>query len=200
MTQNSVMVVDVNRSYDGSTQKSTRVDPYIEDNVVYLHKIEDLTDSEKTAAQTALNNETAAKNREERNRRLAETDWMACSDVTMAENWKTYRQALRDITKHSNWPNLKVPDMDGSGAPSIQHHHIPHHEHTAAVHHSAACVANAPDATNDGTTTRLTPAPWGGLSQGRQAPRRGAVGPSSQGRTGLRRPAPWPHYASRARA
>ena len=115
MTQNSVMVVDVNRSYDGLTQKSTRVDPYIEDNVVYLHKIESLTDSEKTAVQTALNNETAARNREERNRRLAETDWMACSDVTMSNDWKTYRQALRDITTHSNWPNLKVPDMDGSG-------------------------------------------------------------------------------------
>ena len=115
MTENSVMLVTMSRSYNRMTQKSTSVDPYIESGVVYLHKIEDLTDSEKTAAQTALNNETAARNREERNRRLAETDWMACSDVTMAENWKTYRQALRDITKHSNWPNLKVPDIDGSG-------------------------------------------------------------------------------------
>ena len=33
----------------------------------------------------------------ERNRRLAETDWMASSDVTMADDWKTYRQALRDV-------------------------------------------------------------------------------------------------------
>ena len=115
MTENSVMLVTMSRSYNRMTQKSTSVDPYIEDNVVYLHKIESLTNSEKTAAQTALNNETAARNREERNRRLAETDWMACSDVTMAENWKTYRQALRDITKHINWPNLKVPDIDGSG-------------------------------------------------------------------------------------
>ena len=115
MTENSVMPVTMSRSYDRMTQKSTSVDPYIEDNVVYLHKIESLTDSEKTAAETEVNNQTAARNREERNRRLAETDWMACSDVTMAENWKTYRQALRDITKHSNWPNLKVPDMDGSG-------------------------------------------------------------------------------------
>jgi len=29
---------------------------------------------------------------------LAETDWMALGDVTMADAWKTYRQALRDIT------------------------------------------------------------------------------------------------------
>jgi len=115
MTENSVMVVAANRSYDRMTEKISSVDPYIEDNVVYLHKIESLTDSEKTAAQTEVDNQTAARNREERNRRLVETDWMACSDVTMSNDWKTYRQALRDITKHSNWPNLKVPDMDGSG-------------------------------------------------------------------------------------
>ena len=37
--------------------------------------------------------------REERDRRLAETDWMANSDVTMDDKWKTYRQELRDLTK-----------------------------------------------------------------------------------------------------
>tara|TARA_R100001082_G_C4344224_1_gene151545 strand:- start:84 stop:377 length:294 start_codon:yes stop_codon:yes gene_type:complete len=37
--------------------------------------------------------------RRERNSLLAETDWMANSDVTMPTAWKTYRQALRDITK-----------------------------------------------------------------------------------------------------
>lgn len=115
MTENSVLPVTMSRPYDKMTQKSTNVDPYIEHNVVYLHKIESLTDSEKAAAQTEANNRQAESQRAERNRRLAETDWMACSDVTMSEDWKTYRQALRDITKHENWPNLKVPDMDGSG-------------------------------------------------------------------------------------
>ena len=115
MTENSVMPVTMSRSYDRMTQKSTSVDPYIESGVVYLHKIEDLTDSEKAAVQKEVADQTAARNREERNRRLAETDWMARSDVTMSNDWKTYRQALRDITTHSNWPNLKVPDMDGSG-------------------------------------------------------------------------------------
>ena len=33
------------------------------------------------------------------NNLLAETDWMGNSDVTMSADWKTYRQALRDITK-----------------------------------------------------------------------------------------------------
>lgn len=34
--------------------------------------------------------------RGKRNLLLAETDWMAGSDVTMSDAWKTYRQALRD--------------------------------------------------------------------------------------------------------
>jgi hypothetical protein len=30
---------------------------------------------------------------------LAETDWMASSDLTISDAWKKYRQDLRDITK-----------------------------------------------------------------------------------------------------
>lgn len=36
--------------------------------------------------------------REERNRRIAETDWWASSDLTMTAAQSAYRQALRDIT------------------------------------------------------------------------------------------------------
>tara|TARA_A100001388_G_C28336337_1_gene296823 strand:+ start:44 stop:415 length:372 start_codon:yes stop_codon:yes gene_type:complete len=39
--------------------------------------------------------------RQQRNQLLAETDWMGNSDVTMSADWKTYRQALRDITKQT---------------------------------------------------------------------------------------------------
>ena len=39
--------------------------------------------------------------RMKRNNLLAETDWMGNSDVTMSADWKTYRQALRDITKQT---------------------------------------------------------------------------------------------------
>ena len=35
--------------------------------------------------------------REHRDRLLIETDWMANSDVTMSDVWKTYRQELRDV-------------------------------------------------------------------------------------------------------
>ena len=39
--------------------------------------------------------------RHERNLKLAETDWTQNRDVTLSNDadWKTYRQALRDITK-----------------------------------------------------------------------------------------------------
>ena len=37
--------------------------------------------------------------RAQRNQLLYETDWMANSDVTMSDEWKKYRQDLRDITK-----------------------------------------------------------------------------------------------------
>ena len=37
--------------------------------------------------------------RHQRNNLLIETDWRASSDLTMSDEWKTYRQSLRDITK-----------------------------------------------------------------------------------------------------
>ena len=39
--------------------------------------------------------------RQERDQRIAKTDWRASSDLTLADAWKTYRQALRDITKQT---------------------------------------------------------------------------------------------------
>jgi len=42
--------------------------------------------------------------RNQRNRLLAETDWMALSDNTMTPEWASYRQALRDITEQTGFP------------------------------------------------------------------------------------------------
>ena len=48
--------------------------------------------------------------RQERNRKLAETDWMSFSDSpTMTDEWKTYRQALRDL------PSTAEPQLDEQG-------------------------------------------------------------------------------------
>ena len=47
--------------------------------------------------------------REERNQKLSETDWRANSDVVMSDDWKTYRQALRDL------PSTASPNLDENG-------------------------------------------------------------------------------------
>ena len=50
--------------------------------------------------------------REERSKRLTETDWMANSDVTMTDAWKTYRQALRDLPASSTPKLNDIDDLD----------------------------------------------------------------------------------------
>lgn len=47
--------------------------------------------------------------RVERNRLLAECDWRAFSDVTLSDEWKTYRQALRDVPTQSDPYNIVWP-------------------------------------------------------------------------------------------
>ena len=64
----------------------------------------------EAAYQATLDAKTATANRTKRDGLLAETDWMALSDVTMSAEMTTYRQALRDITDHANWPNLSDAD------------------------------------------------------------------------------------------
>ena len=69
------------------------------------------TKAEREAAhQAMLDANAAGANRATRNRLLSETDWTALSDVTMSAEMTTYRQALRDITSHANWPNLEEAD------------------------------------------------------------------------------------------
>ena len=62
------------------------------------------SDAEIKAKKDQLNNDRAKTLlRIERNKRLAETDWMVLSDTTeMSDAWKTYRQALRDLPSTQN--------------------------------------------------------------------------------------------------
>ena len=64
----------------------------------------------EAAYQATLDAATAERNRNTRDAKLAETDFYALSDVTMSAEMTTYRQALRDITSHANWPNLEEAD------------------------------------------------------------------------------------------
>ena len=44
-----------------------------------------------------------------RNQKLLETDWRAGSDHTLSDEWKTYRQALRDVPTQSDPDNITWP-------------------------------------------------------------------------------------------
>ena len=47
--------------------------------------------------------------KEERNRRIAESDWRFLSDQTSSQEWIDYRQALRDLPANS------TPELDENG-------------------------------------------------------------------------------------
>lgn len=69
------------------------------------------TATDKTSDEIqAYDDNAASENRAARDGLLAQTDFYALSDVTMSAAMTTYRQELRDITTHANWPNLADDD------------------------------------------------------------------------------------------
>ena len=78
----------------------------------YFTEEEELLADEELAAWLAGADDRAAEaNRNKRNALLTESDWTQVADAPVdATAWATYRQALRDITTHSNWPNLEDAD------------------------------------------------------------------------------------------
>jgi len=65
--------------------------------VAFTAEEETAWDNAETAYANAAYDRAIANMRSRRNRLLADTDFYALSDVTMADNMKTYRQALRDL-------------------------------------------------------------------------------------------------------
>ena len=74
-------------------------------NTMVDGQLREMTDEEQAEyddRNTAWNNDAPnrrmAELRRQRDILLTETDYMALGDVTLSDAWKTYRQALRDIT------------------------------------------------------------------------------------------------------
>ena len=65
--------------------------------VQFTAEEETARDNEEAAWANAAPARALARLREKRNRLLAETDFYGNSDVTMSDDMKTYRQALRDL-------------------------------------------------------------------------------------------------------
>ena len=78
--------------------------------VPYTEEEELARDAEEAAWLAGADDRAAEANRNKRNALLAETDYLALSDNTMSAEMTTYRQALREITSHANWPNVEEAD------------------------------------------------------------------------------------------
>ena len=65
--------------------------------VQFTAEEETARDNEEAAWANAAPARALARLRERRNQLLAETDFYGNSDVTMSDDMKTYRQALRDL-------------------------------------------------------------------------------------------------------
>jgi hypothetical protein len=93
---------------DARTQTvSQNAEPSLVDDVWTLG----WTISSKTAEEIQeYDTAMAAKARSKRNELLSQTDYFALTDVTMDAAMTSYRQALRDITTHANWPYLNDED------------------------------------------------------------------------------------------
>ena len=104
----------VSLPYNSATQKSESVTPYLLDGKVHTRRVTDMTSDEQAAVVTASNNHMSDFNRSDRDNRLTKCDWVVTkaleSGGSVPSSWATYRTALRNITTHANWPNLKGGD------------------------------------------------------------------------------------------
>ena len=83
----------------------TRYHATPEGNVPFTPEEEAEWDAQEAAWAAGADARKAEEVRQERNSLIQQSDWMANSDVTMSDEWRTYRQALRDITAQAGFPN-----------------------------------------------------------------------------------------------
>jgi hypothetical protein len=78
-----------------------------EGNIPFTAEEEAIRDAEEAQWIAGANDRKAAKMREERNEKLAATDWTQTADVpqVVKDSYAPYRQALRDLPAQSGFPN-----------------------------------------------------------------------------------------------
>ena len=107
LTENYVVELVETLTYTSPTQKLVSVEPYLDGGKVYNVRVE----STSTDEQSALNTTQWQVVRTHRNNLLRNSDWRAGSDLTLSDEWKTYRQALRDVPTQSDPFNVTWPTM-----------------------------------------------------------------------------------------
>jgi len=83
----------------------TRYHATPEGNVLFTPEEEAEWDAMEAQYASEADTRKAEQIRQERNSLIQQSDWMALNDVTMSDEWRTYRQALRDITAQAGFPN-----------------------------------------------------------------------------------------------
>lgn len=85
-----------------------------EGNVAFTAEEEKARDAQEKVWADEAPKRAWASLREERDIKLASTDWMASSDMTLSDEWKKYRKDLRDfpstlddakVVKEYTWPS-----------------------------------------------------------------------------------------------
>jgi hypothetical protein len=93
----------------GKYEKIVEVEAVKDEQGIYRQTwaVVDTSNEERAAEDERKANEALA----ERNTRLAASDWTQIADSPVdKQTWATYRQALRDITDHVNFPYLADED------------------------------------------------------------------------------------------
>lgn len=111
LEDNNIKPVTYWKSHDLLTEKLVPCDPYLEDGEVYAVEVEPYTEEELEAR----NQSQWAKVRVQRNKLLADTDWVVLkaleASTAVTQVWMGYRQALRDITEQEDPFNIVWPEL-----------------------------------------------------------------------------------------
>jgi len=76
-----------------------------EGNVQFTAEEESQWDTMEAQYASEADTRKAAQVRQERDQLLQQTDWRAGSDLTLSDDWRAYRQALRDVSSQTGFPN-----------------------------------------------------------------------------------------------
>ena len=81
-------------------------------NIAFTAEEEAEWDAMEAEWEAGADDRAAEEARAKRDRLLNESDWTQMPDYSgvTKTDWATYRQALRDITTHSNFPDLQDSD------------------------------------------------------------------------------------------
>ena len=87
----------------------TRYHNIMGEHIAFTPEEETARDAEEAAWEAGENDRAMEALRQERDAKLAASDWRGISDNTMPDEWKSYRAALRDFPASVDLNNIVWP-------------------------------------------------------------------------------------------